>query len=322
MFVMLARVYLCQGDHLFRCSLLCAFLAHPFFKSSEQSGSGHPKGASVSDLSSHSQARADRLKKPLPSSRCDLVRKSCFSHRTHVGNRHRRNCTVSVPVCHPAIGHALHAPLLLFCVSKSRCISRRLSSNICTGTFCASLSRELFRLLRLPSSRPSFYIKGAKIFGIQAKNLPKVFMQRAHKNRHPRRILSARCRHLETALPMEWHRLSASHGSSCKGVCPDASVRKLPPQFAGGTDRLFVFALSSFGPSPAQASDSELHYNWHHSELSMQHFDQDLLLVRLSVPSSPHHCKEPSCQLFLACFQREELILFETSILSRKVAQA
>ena len=132
-------------------------------------------------------------------------------------------------------------------------------------------------------------------------------------------ILSASCRHLETALPMEWHRLSASHGSSCKGVCPDASVRKLPPKFAGGTDRLFVFALSTFGPSPAQASDFELHYNWHKSELSMQHFDQDLLLVRS--PSQVLLVIARS-RLILACFQREELILFEASILSRKVAQA
>ena len=49
---------------------------------------------------------------------------------------------------------------------------------------------------------------------------------------------------------------------------------------------------------------------------------RDALLVRLSVPISPRHCKEPSCQQILACFQREELILFEASILSRKVAQA
>ena len=97
-----------------------------------------------------------------------------------------------------------------FCAfQKIRCISRRLSSNICTGTFCVSLSRSLFRLLRLPSSWPSFTTRAQKKIGIQVKYLPQVFMQRAHKNRHPRHILSASCRHLETALPMEWHRLSA-----------------------------------------------------------------------------------------------------------------
>ena len=64
MFVLSARMYLCRGDHLLRCSCLrCLFEMFVTLKNAEQSGSGHEKGASVSAFSSHSYARADSFHK-------------------------------------------------------------------------------------------------------------------------------------------------------------------------------------------------------------------------------------------------------------------
>ena len=62
-------------------------------------------------------------------------------------------------------------------------------------------------------------------------------------------------------------------------------------------------------------------YKWHNSKRSMQLFGRNLFLFWLTVPISPRHCKEPSRQFSLACFQWEELIC-KASILSCKSAQA
>ena len=51
-----------------------------------------------------------------------------------------------------------------------------------------------------------------------------------------------------------------------------------------------------------QGSDSEIRCNWHNSNLSLQLCGRDLLLVRLSVPISPRHCKEPSAMFYLGQF--------------------
>ena len=123
----LPRLYLYPEDHLYKCSCFTCLRQTPFVeKREEYSGSRHAKSASLSFFSSHSQARADRLIKHLPlrDACTTLVRAVVkigkrFTHRTHVGSRHRRD----VKLQSRGKQYALRAPLQLCASQKIRPVS-------------------------------------------------------------------------------------------------------------------------------------------------------------------------------------------------------
>ena len=73
-------------------------------------------------------------------SRCYQVREYCFAHRTHVGNRHRRNIELQSVRAAQKQGARTSCATLALYDSENPCTSRPLLSNIYTGTFCALLA--------------------------------------------------------------------------------------------------------------------------------------------------------------------------------------
>ena len=210
-----------------------------------------------------------------PSSRCDLITEKKKLFRTS----DTPEIVIVVTVQFQSLC-ATHAPLSLLCLSKKSVpftpsLVQHLHWNVLCVSFSVSFSSSSTAL------EPAIvYVKGAKIFGKQVKNLPQVFMQRAQKNRHPHQILSASCRHLETALPMEWHRLSAVPTRLSQNCHPKLLVEQIV---------FFVFDLSSFGPAqPRRRILSSI------TTGTIPSFRcSTLIRICCSVPSSPRHCKEP-----------------------------
>ena len=131
--------------------------------------------------------------------------------------------------------HAPHAPLLLLCYFflKKKNVQSSPSLSNGTGTFRAFLFQALRRdhlgwlcSSVLLTSRINQEHRNLR----QAQSRPSSNLRSVHaQNRHRRQIPSQLRCHLETALPKEWHKLSASLGSSCKGTRLDVSGRKSPP---------------------------------------------------------------------------------------------
>ena len=190
MFVMLARMYVCRGDHLFRCSQFYV----PKLKTREHSGSGQSNGASVCAFSSHAQARADRFIKHLP------LRKACttwvvkFEKLFHTLGTHwtsspKRACTSCATFCF--VRCKMHdAFLTLFCPALAL---------VCLVCF---FPRCLFTFLDCPWGRPfgapvscsdHVYIKYAEIFGTRKEDLPQVSIQFAQKIVAVSELTSSRC---------------------------------------------------------------------------------------------------------------------------------
>ena len=298
---MFTCVFLCKRDHVFRCSHYVPTL-----------WVGHAKSASVSTLSSQSQARADRFTSAAPkrlccmSSRCAQIRKKLFhtsSNRLKLSSRR----AVSVHARHPA-NRACTS-----CSTPAACVSKKIGAFLALSPSKSALVRFVrFFLVRF---FVFFDCTWGRSFGAQdlaRKNKVAQKSMRTSKknfcfhsiraqNRHPRQISSeVRC-NLNTALPMECHKMSTSHRSSCRGVCLERVCHPKSRQHLLVGQVVFLDLLChSFGP--CHASDSEFHCTWHNAKLSMQHFDRSLLLVRLSVPSFSSSLQGAVLQVYSGLF--------------------
>ena len=218
----------------------------------------------------------------------DMQKVPLFSHNHKLG-RTTIAKTVSL------IGHALEIvigvtynfspcvpPNQRACTSCAILALYPLSFNICIGTFRA------FSLSGAPAScSRHFQIKCAEIFGVHFFFLKKKNSLKSSYNACTRSSPSSK----------SFSEFMSSSNSFAQGVAKNVSFPCRQHLLVAQVDTV-ILLCRSYGP--ALASESELHCNWHSSKLSMHDFDRDMLLVRLFVPISPRHCKEPLRLFILA----------------------